>query len=113
MEESARADATNKGVNVREFLERFWRFDKLMGGSLVKAAYYLGLIGIGLWLVAAIVTAVEVAGYSGDAAAGGLLFKFVIAAVAVVFWRFTCELSLLAFHMFDRLGEIRDRLPPR
>jgi hypothetical protein len=113
LDDGASTLSSGKGINVREIAERFWRFDKLIGGSLVKVAYYLGLVGIGLWLVAAVITAFEISEISGDAAVGGFLSKVVIAIVATIFWRFTCEISLMMFQIFDRLGEIRDRLPPQ
>ena len=46
---------------------------------------------------------------------GGSLLLFILAPIIgiiqLVFWRFVCELWLLMFLIFDRMGEIRDRLP--
>ena len=37
----------------------------------------------------------------------------IIGVIYLVFWRFICEMWLLMFLMYARMGEIRDRLPPR
>jgi hypothetical protein len=33
-----------------------------------------------------------------------------VSAVAFVYWRFLCELFMLAFLAYERLGEVRDAL---
>jgi len=35
-----------------------------------------------------------------------------VAAFVLIVWRYFCELAVLAYQIFNRLGEIRDRLPP-
>ena len=94
-------------------LSRFWGFDRLLGGSLIKIVYYIGLVGIALWVLVALVGSLGAMGYSAGAGLGGILITLVGAVFALVFWRVTCELWLIIFQIHDRLGEIRDRLPPR
>jgi hypothetical protein len=40
-----------------------------------------------------------------------LLAAPAVGAVVLVYWRFLCELFMLAFLAYERLGEVRDRLP--
>ena len=94
-------------------LRRFWGFDRLLGGSLIKIVYYIGLVGIALWVLFALVGFLGLAAYSPGAGLGGILVALIGGLFAVVFWRVTCELWLIIFQIHDRLGEIRDRLPPR
>ncbi|HEX8624667.1 MAG TPA: DUF4282 domain-containing protein [Allosphingosinicella sp.] len=97
----------------QSILSRFWGFDRLIGSALVKIVYYIGLVGIGLWVLIALFGSLRTLDYSVAAGLGGILITLVGAVFAVVFWRFTCELWLIIFQIYNRLGEIRDRLPPR
>ena len=101
------------GSGFENIISRFWGFDRLLGSALVKVVYYIGLVGIGLWVLVALFGSLGVMGYSAGAGLGGLLITLVGGVFAVVFWRFTCELWLIIFQIYNRLGEIRDRLPPR
>ena len=89
----------------RGLFARFWGFDRLIGSALIKIAYYIGLVLIVLSSLAGLVIGLT----SGEtlAALGALLG----AVVGVVLWRFFCELAVLSFQTYNRLGEIRDRLP--
>jgi hypothetical protein len=44
---------------------------------------------------------------------GTIIVALIAAVVGVLGWRFLCELWLLAFLIYGRMGEIRDRLAPR
>ena len=111
----ARPDPPKPGEpnGFQNILSHFWGFEKLLGGTLVRIVYYIGLVGIALWVLFALVTSLGAMGYSPLAGLGGILMTLVGAVFALVFWRVTCELWLIVFKTFDRLGEIRDRLPPR
>ena len=99
----------------QELVKRFWGFDHMIGSALIKIIYYVGLVGI------AIVTLMAMAGGGGlfgnMMGAGGGVLAIILALIGgviyLVFWRFICELWLLMFLMYNRMGEIRDRLPPR
>ena len=62
------------------------------------------------WLIA-LASAVFAFASAPLQAALTLVIAPLAAAVAVLYWRFVCELFLLAFNTYERLGEIRDRLP--
>jgi len=95
-----------------DFLQRLMSFDRPIGPALVRIVYYVG--------AAVIVCAVAftiIMGFGalfGGNAGGGVMQLIAgpaIGAVAFVWWRFLCELFMLAFMAYERLVEIRDRLP--
>jgi hypothetical protein len=97
----------------QNIVSRFWGFDKLIGSALVKLLYYVGLVGIGIWMLIALAASLGASEYSAGAGLGGMLVTLVLGVAGAIFWRFTCELWLIIFQIYNRLGEIRDRLPPR
>ncbi|MBS0385969.1 MAG: DUF4282 domain-containing protein [Proteobacteria bacterium] len=91
--------------------ERIWGFDRLIGPVLVKIVYYVGFVAIGIGAVGGLFGAVlAIAGGNLGLAAMQLLAVPAVAVVALVYWRFLCELFMLAFLAFERLGEIRNLL---
>lgn len=100
-------------AGAQNLLSRFWTFDTLLGGSIITILYYLGLAGIALYVLFGIVAALGMGQYSAGGGLAGLILVLVFGVIGVVFWRVTCELWLIIFRIYDRLGEIRDRLPPR
>jgi hypothetical protein len=101
------------GGGGQAIIARFWGFEKLIGSALVKIVYYVGLICIAIGVLVSVVGSLGVM-MTASAAQGlfTLLASLVGGAFGVVMWRFFCELSILAFQTYHRLGEIRDRLPP-
>jgi hypothetical protein len=96
---------------MQSIIQRFVGFDRLLGPVLVKIVYYVGAIGILLAVAGALVTAV-LALVAGNIGAGVMQAIAVpaVGAVAFVYWRFVCELFMLAFLAYERLGEMRDSL---
>lgn len=90
-------------------IQRFLNFDRLIGPVLVKLVYYVGAAGIVLGAVGALLTAIFSL-FGGDIGPGivKLIAAPAIAAVAFVYWRFVCELFMLAFRGYERLGQVRD-----
>lgn len=111
MQTGTETASTVEVTGVQNLLSRFWGFDKLIGSALVKILYYLGLAGIAIWMLIALAGSIGVASYSAGAGLGGMFVTIVGGAFAAIFWRFTCELWLIVFQIYNRLGEIRDRLP--
>lgn len=98
---------------MQSILQRFWGFDKLLGPILVKIIYYLGLAGIGLAVFFGVMGGLFALPSNAIRGLFVVLLSPVLGAVALVYWRFLCEIFILAFETYERLGEIRDRLPPR
>lgn len=90
-------------------LQRFLSFDRLIGPRLVKIVYFFGAAVIAMGIVGTLLTAVfSIAGGNLGAGAMQVLAAPAVGAVALVYWRFLCELFMLAFLAYERLGEVRD-----
>jgi len=94
-----------------EIVKRFLGFDQLLGVALVKVVYYLGLVVIvGSMVIGLFMLIMSIA--AGNL--GGALLQLVstpcVGLVALVYWRFLCELFMVQFENRERLIEIRDRL---
>jgi len=93
-------------------VQRFLSFDQLLGPALVRIVYYVAAAGIvlmaGVWMFMGLMAVV-----AGNFGSGLVLLLGAptVGAVALVYWRFLCELFMLAFLAYERMGEIRDRLP--
>lgn len=94
---------------MQSILQRFLGFERLLGPTLVKLVYYFGAAVIVVLAVGALLAAIfSLVGGNVGAGAMQLLAVPAVAAVALVYWRFLCELFMLAFLAYDRLGEVRD-----
>jgi membrane-bound acyltransferase YfiQ involved in biofilm formation len=93
-------------------LQRFAGFDRLIGPALVRIVYYVGAVII-VALVGFALLMAFLALFAGNIGQGAMqiIAAPTVGAVSFVGWRFVCELCMLAFLSFERLGEIRDRLP--
>ncbi|MBL8546731.1 MAG: DUF4282 domain-containing protein [Hyphomonadaceae bacterium] len=89
--------------------KRLLNFDRLIGPVLVKLVYYVGAIVIVLGAVGAFLAAVFSL-FGGNFGPGlmQLIAVPAVAAVGFVYWRFLCELFMLAFLAYERLGQVRD-----
>lgn len=96
---------------MQSIIGRFIGFESLLGPGLVKVVYYFGaaaiVLGGGFALMMALVSL-----FGGNIGAGlmQLLAVPAVAAVALVYWRFLCELFMLAFLAYERLTEIRNSM---
>jgi hypothetical protein len=97
---------------MQSILQRFLGFERLLGPALVKIVYYFGAGVIVVTASFGVIMAL-MAVFAGNLGGGvmQLIATPAVAAVALVYWRFLCELFMLAFLVYERLGEIRDRLP--
>lgn len=96
---------------MQSILTRFLGFDRLLGPTLVKIVYYVGAIMIVCVTGFAMLMGL-LAVFAGNFGTGlmQLLAVPAVGAVALVYWRFVCELFMLAFLAYERLGEVRDTL---
>lgn len=98
---------------MQSILQRFIGFDRLLGPVLVKILYYFAAAGI--VIMTGVGVLVGLLGIFGGNIGQGLMQIVavpVVGAVALVYWRFLCELFMLAFLTYERLGEVRDALAP-
>lgn len=92
-----------------EMLRRLLGFDRLIGPALVKIVYYFGAAMIVLFILGTLFTGLfSILGGNLGAGAMQLLAAPAVGAVGFVYWRFVCELFMLAFLTYQRMGEVRD-----
>lgn len=92
-----------------KMIQNFLTFDKLIGTSLIKVLYYIGLAGIALYTVVTVLAGLGM--MFTQSFGGGLLM--VIAAlfglvISLLFWRFICEIYILFFRISDDLRDIKN-----
>lgn len=90
-----------------------FKFDRMVAPTVLKIVYWLGLIGIILWSLFALFGAINMMSYSATSGFGMLLLAVVGLLFGTLFWRIIIEIYMVIFSINDRLGEIRDRLPPK
>lgn len=90
------------------FAQRFLSFDKLIGPSLIKLIYFIGLGLIVLGTVFFMLMSLMQMGNSVTAAVGGLILAPVAGLIYLILWRFLCEIYLLFFRISDDLRDVRN-----
>lgn len=86
---------------------RFVTFDKLIATGLIKLMYWIGLAFIAI--------AVVVGAFGGFAQGfgtglAGLILAPIAGLIGLIFWRFLCEVYIVIFGIYDRLGKIEGAL---
>jgi uncharacterized membrane protein YdjX (TVP38/TMEM64 family) len=84
-----------------------WRFDKLYGTRIVRVLYVIGVV---IGIIAGLLAALGGILGMGQSLLGGL-FNVIGAIIGtilgLVIWRVVCELWLVTFGIYDRLGDIK------
>lgn len=88
-------------------VSQFLSFDKLMGSSLVKIVYFLGILGILLAVLFAMLGAFGLMTINFMQGLGTLVFAPIVGIVMLCFLRFGCELYIAIFRMADDIAAIR------
>ncbi|QYU70871.1 DUF4282 domain-containing protein [Leptolyngbya sp. 15MV] len=96
----------NHGFAIRDLLD----FEKLIALKVLKIVYYLGLIGITLFALVSLAGAFGMMSYDITLGLGTMLMVVIGFALGVLFWRILIELYMTFFGIYERLGEVRDRL---
>lgn len=89
-------------------LQHFLSFDKLIGTKLIKILYFVGMVVIILSGIASLFGAIMSLGsgfFFGLKLIGMAIFGTLL---ALLFWRFLCEIYLLFFRMSDDLRDIKN-----
>lgn len=85
----------------------FLSFEKLITPSVIKIVYWLGIAVLVVFGVGSFFMGL----FYGSFGAG--LMSLVGSVLGLLLWRVMCELYIVIFGMFDRLGQIRDGLSQR
>lgn len=94
---------------MQSIIQRFLGFDRLLGPVLVRLVYYVGAAAIIVMTVFTMLMGLmAIAGGNVGAGIMQMIAGPAVGAVAFVYWRFLCELFMLAFLAYERLGEVRD-----
>lgn len=90
-------------------IRRFVGFDQLIGPVLVKIIYWVAAAGI-LLATGGVVLGGVASIATGNIGSGAMqiIAGPAVGVVVLVYWRFLCELFMVAFLSYERLGEIRD-----
>ncbi|MBC8717991.1 DUF4282 domain-containing protein [Ochrobactrum sp. Marseille-Q0166] len=83
-----------------------FNFDKLISPYIVKFIYWMGMVVLLLLALIAIMTTHT--SYGDALTILGVIFVWFLSCLL---WRVICEVVILQFNVFNRLTEIRDRLP--
>lgn len=86
----------------KTIVKYLFTFERLIATKIIIVIYYLGLVGV---VGAALGTAGDQGSFLGKVA-----MFFLALAIGLFFWRILCELMILSFKIYDRLGEIRDAI---
>lgn len=84
----------------------FLGFEKFLTPALVKIVYWIGLAAIAISAIGTFFAAFTT--YGGIRQ---IFAAILILVVGSIFWRVICEGIMLTFKMYDRMNDIRDRLP--
>lgn len=91
-----------------DIIKRFTSFDRLIATTLIKILYWIGLIGIALGTLIAMIGALGMMTQSFAAGFGAFVLAPIGGLIGLLFWRFLMEIYIVIFSIHDRLGEIRD-----
>jgi len=89
-------------------LKDFLTFDKLLSSRLIRVLYLFGIIAGGLAAIGGLFSAFGKLRYNVTSGAGGVVVVLVLTIVGLMAWRLVCEAMILAFAIYDRLGEINE-----
>ncbi|HAE93647.1 MAG TPA: hypothetical protein DCG65_03750 [Hyphomonas atlantica] len=92
-----------------KMIQRLLTFDKLIGTTLIKILYYIGLVGIGLYAIIMLLTGLGVMVSQSFLGGIGIVIAAIIGgAISLLFWRFMCELYMLFFRISDDVRELKE-----
>lgn len=86
-------------------VSRFLTFDKLIATALIKIFYWVGIVFIALGVLGGIIGGFGQGFLSG---LGMVIVAPIGGVIALIFWRFLCEVYIVVFGMYDRLGKIQE-----
>ncbi|RMD86631.1 MAG: DUF4282 domain-containing protein [Alphaproteobacteria bacterium] len=96
----------DEGFEFKDFL----RFDRMIAPKVIRVVYWIGLVAITLGALGALFGGGTMAGAGMGGGIGHVLGVLLFFAVAVLLWRIIMEAYYVFFGIYDRLGEIRDRM---
>ena len=96
----------NKGFEITDLFS----FDKMVSPIVLKIVYWLGLIGIGLYLLVALYGALEIMRFSFATGIGTVVGAILGALIGALFWRILIEVYMIFFGIHDKVSKIHDMM---
>ena len=93
-------------------LSQFLNFDKLIGTTLIKVMYFIGLAGIALYAIGTFLAGLGMMTQSFMGGLGMIIAALLGGVIGLLFWRFICEIYLLFFRISDDLRDIKNMKNP-
>lgn len=87
-------------------------FEKTLSLTLLRLVYGLGLLGIGIMVIVTVLGGFSAMRYSAAAGLGTVVLALLGGVVGTLLWRVMCELWMVIFGIYDRLGQIKEQLGP-
>lgn len=87
-----------------------FQFERMVAPTVLKIVYWLGLAGVVIWFLIALLAGVRMLDYNAAAGLGSVLIAFLGLLFGTLIWRIVIEIYMVIFSINDRLGEIRDSL---
>ena len=97
-------------ITFRDFLS----FEKMLATRIIRVVYLIGLVAAAIIGLIALVGSL-IALFSGNIGNGlaGIVVTVVGVVVWLLVWRLSCEVWIVMFGIYDRLGEIKANTTPR
>ena len=90
-----------------DIVNKFLSFDKLIGETLVKFVYFVGLAVIAIMTLLGMFSGFSNGFFSGLVS---IIFAPIGGALGVLYWRFVCEMFIVIFKIGNDLSDVRDAL---
>jgi hypothetical protein len=90
-----------------DFVKTFLSFDKLIGTTLVKFIYFVGLVLIAIACVLFMFSGFQFGFLQGI---GTIVIAPIAGIIYVLFWRFLSELWMIAFKISNDLADVKKSL---
>ena len=87
-----------------------FQFERMVAPVVLKIVYWLGLIGLAIYMLIAIFGSFALMAYDPASGLGTMLLAIVGALFGALFWRIMIEVYMILFGIHERLGEVRDMM---
>ena len=97
-------------ITFRDFLS----LEKMLAARIIKVVYLIGLVvGAIIGLIALVGSLIAMFSGSFGTGLGGIVVAIVGVVIWFLVWRLSCEVWIVMFGIYDRLGEIKANTTPR
>ena len=87
-----------------------FQFERMVAPTVLKIVYWLGLVGIAIYMLIAFVAALGMLQYDAAAGLGTMVLAVIGGLFGFLFWRILIEVYMIFFNINERVGEIRDMM---